>query len=83
MDTTFNYEIYFDSDFTDEESTLFCKLMEEAAADPKLVIWEAVGRNFVKGFVEYGFSGMDKFDAMEYFMKQINKLNYKLEISCS
>ncbi len=65
---------------TDAESTLFCKSMEEATNNPKLIISEAVGEDFVKGFVEYGLSGMDKENAIKYFIEQINTLDYKLEI---
>jgi hypothetical protein len=80
MDTTFQYEIYFDKDLTDEESTLFCQLMEDITANPKLIIWQVTGKDFVKGFVEYCFSGMDKDDSIKYFIEQINKLDYRLEI---
>ncbi|WP_281631297.1 hypothetical protein [Flavobacterium luteolum] len=80
MSTTFNYEIYFDKKMTDEESTVFCNLMEEATTSPKLIIWQAVGEDFVKGFVEYSCSGMDKENSIKYFIEQINKLDYSLEI---
>ncbi|WP_343587383.1 hypothetical protein [Flavobacterium sp.] len=55
MSTTFNYEIYFGKKMTDEESTVFCTLMEEATTNPKLIISQAIGEDFVKGFVEYCF----------------------------
>ncbi len=80
MSTTFNYEIYFDKKMTDEESTVFCKLMEEATTNPKLIISQAIGEDFVKGFVAYCFSGMDKENSIKYFIQQINTLDYKLEI---
>lgn len=80
MNTTFNYEIYFDKELTDEEATLFCSLMDEAITNPKLLIWQAIGKDFVKGFVEFCFSGMSKEESIKYFIEQINKLDYKFEI---
>lgn len=80
MYTTFNYEIYFDKKMTDDEMTLFCNVFGDALRNQKLLIWEAIGEDFIKGFVDYGQSGMSKEDSIKYFTEQLNKLDYKLEI---
>lgn len=80
MGTTFKYEIYFETELTDDESDRFCQLMEEAVSDPKLLVWQATGPDFIIGFVEYSSSGMEKEEAVAYFKKQVRQLNYRLEI---
>jgi hypothetical protein len=78
MATTFSFEIYFEDKFTDEESRNIMTLMDDAASE--LLIWQAVGIDFVKGFVEYGTSLMTKEEAKRYFEQQIRKLDFKMEI---
>lgn len=80
MSTTFNFEIYFVKNLTDQESARFCKQMEAAVAEKKIILLEAVGEDFVKGFAEYGMSGMDKEDAINHFIQQVSQLDYKFEI---